>query len=237
MSLQRLDKLISSQLNISRSNTRTSIRKGFAKVDGQVVKDPAFSVDPLVSQVIFDGQVVEYKKHIYIVMNKPKGVLSATEDKTKPTVIDLVPEKLKRNGLFPAGRLDKDTTGLIIITDDGDFAHKIMSPNKNVYKTYIALLDGPVSKEIENQFSSGITLADGTVCRNAYLKSLGNNYAEIRICEGKYHQIKRMFGVVGLGVNQLKRTAIGKYSLPEDLAEGNCIEVEKSQLEPLFVNI
>lgn len=234
--MQRLDKLISTQLNISRSNVRTGVRKGHAVVDEIVIKDPSFLVDPEKVKVAYNGQAVVYKKFVYIVMNKPKGVLSATEDKTKPTVIDLVPKELKRNGLFPAGRLDKDTTGLIIITDDGEFAHKIMSPNKNVYKTYVAELDGPVTDDAVKAFKDGIVLADGSVCRAAFLKPLENNTAEVKICEGKYHQIKRMFGVVGLGVNNLKRIAIGTYQLPQNIPEGNCIEVIKSQLDGLFIN-
>ena len=130
----RLDKLIASQLNISRKEARLAIRKGRVSVNGEVVKNPEFSAEPEKDALLFDGQAVCYKKYIYIVMNKPAGVLSASSDKSRETVVDLVPENLRRKGLFPVGRLDKDTTGLLIITDDGDFAHRVQKKKKNILK-------------------------------------------------------------------------------------------------------
>ena len=230
----RLDKLIATQLNISRKEAKTAIRKGRVSVNGEVVKNPEFSAEPEKDNLVFDGQAVCYKKYIYIVMNKPAGVLSASSDKSRETVVDLVPENLRRKGLFPVGRLDKDTTGLLIITDDGDFAHRVLSPQKNIFKTYKALLDGDITKETLDIFSREITLADGTVCRRAYLKKLDTRTAEIKIREGRYHQIKRMLGVAGLGVNSLERRAIGEYFLPDFLKEGECIEVPLSELGPIF---
>ncbi len=235
MKEQRFDKIIASQFNISRKDARIGIRRGKGSVEGVTLRDPSVLVSPD-SQIIYNGQVLEYKEYIYILMNKPKGVLSATTDKNKKTVVDLVPDSLKRNKLFPVGRLDKDTTGLLIITDDGEFAHNAISPKKNVEKTYIATLDGEVTAEMVKKFEEGITLADGTVCRKAYLKPLTDTTAEIKISEGKYHQIKRMFGTVGLGVNQLKRVAFGALTLPIDLAEGDCKELEKGELKALFKN-
>lgn len=232
----RLDKLIASQLNISRKDARAGIRRGLAAVNGETVKNPEFPLDPEREKVYYNGQAVTYKKFIYIVMNKPAGVLSASEDKTRKTVVDLVPENLQRKGLFPVGRLDKDTTGLLIITDDGDFAHRVLSPQKNIFKTYIAELDGDITEETLDIFSGEITLADGTVCRRAYLKKLDNRRAEIKICEGRYHQIKRMFGVAGLGVNALERRAVGGYVLPAFLQSGKCIEVSESDLITVFSN-
>ncbi|MBE6809346.1 MAG: rRNA pseudouridine synthase [Ruminococcaceae bacterium] len=236
MNLQRLDKIISSQFNMSRSIARKVIRYGRVTVGDSVVHDPAFSVDPENAEISFRGQALEFKEHIYILLNKPKGVLSASEDKKRQTVVDLVPEKLKRNGLFPVGRLDRDTTGLLIITDDGDFAHNVLSPKKEIFKTYKVTLDGNVTEDIIKSFSAGITLADGTACRPAKLKALEENIAEIKICEGRYHQIKRMFGTVGLGVNELERTALGGLKLPENLAFGDCRELSKEELECIFVN-
>lgn len=230
----RLDKFIATQLNISRKEARLAIRKGRVSVNGEVVKNPEFSAEPEKDALLFDGQAVCYKKYIYIVMNKPAGVLSASSDKSRETVVDLVPENLRRKGLFPVGRLDKDTTGLLIITDDGDFAHRVLSPQKNIFKTYIAELDGDITEETLDIFSREITLADGTVCRRAYLKKLDTRTAEIKICEGRYHQIKRMLGVAGLGVNSLERRAIGGYFLPDYLKEGECIEVSLSELGPIF---
>ena len=232
----RLDKLIASQLNISRKEARTAVRRGRVTVNGDTVKNPEFSVEPERDAVLFDGQAVCYKKYIYIVMNKPAGVLSASTDKTRETVIDLVPENLRRKGLFPVGRLDKDTTGLLIITDDGDFAHRVLSPQKNIFKTYKAVLDGDITEQTLDIFSREITLADGTVCRRAYLKRLDSRTAEIKICEGRYHQIKRMLGVAGLGVNSLERKAIGKYILPDYLQRGECTEVSLGELNPIFLN-
>lgn len=233
MKEQRFDKIIASQFNISRKDARIGIRKGKGVVDGQVVKDPSAQV--LVdSKIVYGGQTLNYKEYIYILMNKPKGVLSATTDKNKKTVIDLVPDSLKRNNLFPVGRLDKDTTGLLIITDDGEFAHNAISPKKDVLKTYKATLDGTVTQEMVEVFGKGVILADGTVCKKAYLKPIGENVAEIKISEGKYHQIKRMFGTVGLGVNELRRTGFGSLTLPEDLKEGECKELEIWEIQAML---
>ena len=230
----RLDKFISSQLNISRKDARAAILRGRAAVDGATVRTADFKIDENADSVTFDGQALSYKKHIYIIMNKPRGVLSASDDKRQPTVIDIIPEKLRRNGLFPVGRLDKDTTGLLIITDDGDFAHRVLSPKKEIFKTYIAVLDGEITPDMPEKFLNGIVLADGTKCRRAFLRRVDKNTAEIKICEGKFHQIKRMFGTVGLGVNALERTAVGNFHLPEDLPQGACIETDSEALGSIF---
>ena len=230
----RLDKFISSQLNISRKDARAAILRGRAAVDVTTVRAADFKIDENADSVTFDGQALSYKKHIYIIMNKPRGVLSASDDKRQPTVIDIIPEKLRRNGLFPVGRLDKDTTGLLIITDDGDFAHRVLSPKKEIFKTYIAVLDGEITPDMPEKFLNGIVLADGTKCRRAFLRRVDKNTAEIKICEGKFHQIKRMFGTVGLGVNALERTAVGNFYLPEDLPQGACSETDSEALESIF---
>ena len=230
----RLDKFISSQLNISRKDARAAILRGRAAVDGTTVRAADFKINENADSVTFDGQALSYKKHIYIIMNKPRGVLSASDDKRQPTVIDIIPEKLRRNGLFPVGRLDKDTTGLLIITDDGDFAHRVLSPKKEIFKTYLAVLDGEITPDMPEKFLNGIVLADGTKCRRAFLRRVDKNTAEIKICEGKFHQIKRMFGTVGLGVNALERTAVGNFYLPEDLPQGACSETDSEALESIF---
>ena len=235
MPLQRLDRFISNQLNLSRKEVKEGIKRGFADVNGKTVTRPEHTVDTLGDRVCFNGQAVSFKEHIYIVMNKPAGVLSASDDKSRKTEVDIIPDNIRRKGLFPVGRLDKDTTGLLIITDDGDFAHRVLSPKKEIYKTYIAGLDGVVNEDTVKKFLSGVVLADGTVCRKAFLKPLGEKTAEIKICEGKFHQIKRMFGTAGLGVNSLKRVAIGEYKLPDELSEGMCKETTKFQLNALFI--
>lgn len=235
MKQERLDKIIATQFNVSRRDARIAIRRGKVKVCGKTVRDFGLLTN-IDSEISFDGQALNYKEHIYILMNKPKGVLSASSDKNKKTVVDLVPENLRRQGLFPVGRLDKDTTGFLIITDDGDFAHKAISPKYEVYKTYIVQLDGTLTEDMITAFADGITLADGTKCRKATLEILDKNTARVKICEGKYHQIKRMFGVVGLGVNELKREAVGTLSLPKDLAEGDCVELSTAEIEQIFTN-
>lgn len=234
MNRQRLDKIISSQFNVSRSIARRDVKIGRVTVDGAVVKDFGFLADTDSQKIEYMGQVLAYKKYLYLIMNKPKGVISASEDKSKKTVIDLIPENLRRQGLFPVGRLDKDTTGLLIITDDGDFAHNLLSPKKQIFKTYRALLDGDITEEMCDRFSEGIVLADGTACKKAELKRLDECNGEIKISEGKYHQIKRMFGVVGLGVIELKRVAMGGFWLPEDLPEGECRELTKCEIDAIF---
>ena len=186
------------------------------------------------ADITFNGQALAYKRFVYILMNKPKGVLSASSDKNKKTVVDLVPENLRRQGLFPVGRLDKDTTGFLIITDDGEFAHKAISPKYEVYKNYIVTLDGKLTEDMVKAFAEGIVLADGTPCRKAEMQIISDNVARVKICEGKYHQIKRMFGVVGLGVNELKRVSVGGLSLPENLAEGECVELSSQDIEAIF---
>ncbi len=231
MKKQRLDKFISNQMILSRSVVRTGIHKGRATVNGAVVRDVAFVVDAQNDSITYDGKVVGYKEYVYILMNKPQGILSASNDKSRKTVVDLVPEQLKRQGLFPVGRLDKDTTGLLIITDDGIFAHNYISPKKEISKSYIAELDADINEDIIKSFKEGVTLADGTVCRPAVLERISINTARIIITEGKYHQIKRMFGTVGIGVNALHREAIGGLVLPDGLCAGECIEMTKEQLE------
>ncbi len=235
MNLQRLDKIISSQFNIPRKVTKAIIHRGKVKIDGNIVRDPSLQVDVAEAKIEYKGQLLNYKEHIYIMLNKPKGILSASEDKNRQTVVDLVPSELSRQGLFPVGRLDKDTTGLILITDDGDFAHQVISPKKNIFKTYKVTLDGSLTDEGIALLEKGITLADGTVCKPAFVKSVEGNVCVIKISEGKYHQIKRMFGVLNLGVNELERVAIGELFLPENLQQGSAIELSNSQKALIFV--
>ncbi len=229
MSLIRIDKYLSSALNISRQDAKALIKRGIITADGAVVLRADEKIDE--GSLVKKGEErVEYKKYIYIVMNKPSGILSASSDKRVRTVVDILPEEFKRNGLSPVGRLDKDTTGLLIITDDGDFTHRVISPKSGIEKTYLSELDGEVTEEMVEAFGKGITLASGEECRPARLKIVGERSAEITISEGKYHQIKRMFGVVGLGVNRLHRLKIGRLTLPEDLNFGDSRELKLSEV-------
>lgn len=234
MNLQRLDKIISSQFNVSRSTARKHIGWGRVTVNGKKYHDPSLQFDPNTASIEYSGQALEYKEHIYLVLNKPAGIISASDDKTRETVVDLVPESLKRNGLFPVGRLDRDTTGILLITDDGDFSHSIIHPKKKITKSYVTELDGTPTEEAVTAFEKGVILADGTQCKPAKLILSGGNTAIVTISEGKYHQIKRMFGTLGLGVNRLKRISIGSLPLPEDLAEGECRELTKVEITKIF---
>lgn len=230
--MERLDKIISGGGGISRSDARKLILKGKASVNGVTVKDIAFKVDPNKDEICLFGESVNYKKYLYLIMNKPKGVLTATEDKNKQTVIDLIPDELRRRDLFPVGRLDKDTTGLLIITNNGDFAHKLLSPNQKIPKKYLVTLDGEVGEDLILKFKNGLTLVDGTELSSATLEILTDKHtALVTITEGKYHQIKRMFGLFNLGVNELKRVSFAGLELPETLLEGEIRELTVNELE------
>ena len=226
----RLDKFISSQGNLSRTDVKKLIKQGAVTVDGTVAARPEMQIEPEKVQVCVDGQVLSYKEHIYIMLNKPEGVVSATEDAEHKTVIDLVPDDLKRDGLFPAGRLDGDTTGFVLITDDGDFAHRILSPKNHIQKTYIAVLADPITADNISELEEGILLRDGTRCLPAIVNEIGPREVEIKICEGKYHQIKRMFAAGGNKVLELKRIAMGGLLLDENLSPGECREITKDEL-------
>lgn len=230
--MERLDKIIASQGQYSRSEVKKLVKGGRVTLDGSVVKNSDIKADPDKSVIAVDGKVLRYKKHIYIMLNKPQGVVSATDDRDHKTVIDLVPKELMRDGLFPAGRLDGDTVGFVLITDDGDFAHEILSPKNHIMKTYHATLERPVTEEDIRAFRDGIKLKDGTLCLEAEVRSLDSDtpMAEIKICEGKYHQVKRMFAALGNKVVFLRRVKMGELSLDESLEEGQCREITPDEL-------
>ena len=230
--MERIDKIIASQGKYSRSEVKKLVRDGRVTLDGSVIKSSDVKADPDKSCIAIDGKSIGYKKHLYIMLNKPQGVVSATEDTDHKTVIDLVPKELKRDGLFPAGRLDGDTVGFVLITDDGDFAHRILSPKNHIMKTYHATLQRPVTDEDIRAFRDGIELKDGTLCLEAQVKPLEGDepMAEIKICEGKYHQVKRMFAALGNKVVFLKRVKMGSLALDESLEEGQCREITDEEL-------
>jgi 16S rRNA pseudouridine516 synthase len=230
--MERIDKIIASQGQYSRSEVKKLVKDGRVTLDGKVIKSSDFKADPNVNDIAVDGKSIGYKKHLYLMLNKPQGVVSATEDPDHKTVIDLVPKELKRDGLFPAGRLDGDTVGFILITDDGDFAHRILSPKNHIMKTYHATLQRPITQDDIDAFRNGIELKDGTLCLEAQVKALDSNkpMAEIKICEGKYHQVKRMFAALGNKVVFLKRVKMGELSLDESLEEGQCREITPDEL-------
>ena len=224
MSKERLDKIIASSGLSTRSEVKNLIKKGLVKVNGTVILDCSVKFDCEVDDIVVDGKPLRKGKYVYIMLNKPKGVVSATNDPKDLTVVDILPEELKRKNLFPAGRLDKDTVGFCLITDDGDFAHNILSPAHHVTKTYIAELDKPVDFEnAKKAFGDGVVLSDGTVLLSADLEIVENNGIptyKVVIKEGKYHQVKRMFSSLGSTVKGLKRIKIGELCLDENLSEG-----------------
>ena len=204
-------------------------------VDGEVITKPDFKLEPEKSAVTLDGQALNVKAHIYIMLNKPAGFVSATEDNLNRTVLELVPESLRRKGLFPAGRLDKDTEGLMIITDDGEFAHWLLSPKNHVYKTYYAELDKTPTEDDVKAFESGLILEDGTQLLPAKLEIVGENKARVKICEGKFHQVKKMFAAREMKVLYLKREKIGGLELDGNLPKGSCKELSKNDKDVIFV--
>lgn len=238
MGLKRLDKLIALNCNVSRKEARQLIKDSAVTVNGRVVLRAEELIDIEADDISVKGYNFTLKEHVYIMLNKPQGVISATRDPAKKTVVDLIPPELKRRSLFPAGRLDRDTTGLLIITDDGAFAHRIMSPAHHVYKTYQAVLSYPLYDCDIEKLESGITLDDGTECLpakvNPFTTDHGFPAAEIKIREGKYHQVKRMFAAVGNHVEQLRRIQIGSLKLDFSLEEGECRELTDEELELVF---
>lgn len=231
--MERLDKILASQGTLSRRDVKEIIKKGRVTLNGKVIRDSAVKVDLNVDEVKIDDEKITLKKHIYIMMNKPQGVISASDSDNDETVVDLVPDELFRKGLFPAGRLDKDTTGFVLITDDGDFAHKILSPKNHIFKTYLARLEHELSEDDIEALEKGITLQDGTTLKESKVQVVeqGNNpLVKIMICEGKYHQVKRMFAATGNKVVELHRSKMGELALDENLNPGECREITPEEL-------
>ena len=236
--MERLDKFLSVRSGMSRKEAQKSIKNGEVTVNSEVCRATDFKVDPGTDAIALRGQAVCADEHIYIMLNKPAGVVSATEDRHDRTVIDILPPELSRKGLFPAGRLDKDTEGLLIITDDGDFAHRMLSPKKHVEKRYIAQIDGEITEDMIRAFERGITFADGTECQPARLEIVPNSGGMsgiVTICEGKYHQVKKMFSVVGRKVVHLQRISIGNLYLDSNLPIGNAKKLTKLDIDAIFV--
>ena len=233
---QRLDKVLSNCGLGSRKELKAAFKAGQILVDGIVVKDSGLHVDPEESEIIINGEKLNYKKYVYLMLNKPQGVISATEDKVHKTVLDLVPEEYAHFELFPAGRLDIDTEGLVLLTNDGELAHEILAPKKHVPKRYCAKIAGSVSGDDVKSFSEGIVLEDGYKSLPANLEIINSGETseiEITIVEGKFHQIKRMFEAVSKKVIFLKRLQMGGLCLDESLKPGELRELREGELELL----
>jgi 16S rRNA pseudouridine516 synthase len=233
----RLDKIISDAALASRREAAQLIKDGFVTVDGKTPLSGAEKYDPTGSEIVVKGTVLSYRKHCYLMMNKPAGYVSATEDKNEMTVSELLNAPYSRLGLFPAGRLDKDAEGLLLLTDDGAYAHQIITPSKKVYKTYYVETDGMLTGSDSAAFSHGIVLRDGLHCLPARLEILTwgpTSTAYVKIREGKYHQVKRMLASLGKPVTYLKRVAVGGLKLDEGLAAGQYRELTADETTLVF---
>ena len=230
----RADKLLADNSTLSRKQAAAAIRAGRVTADGTVLRS---GDQKLVSETVLtlDGEPLTTRAHLYVMMNKPKGVLSVSDAPGRQTAVDLLPADLRRRGIFPAGRLDLNSTGFLLLTDDGVFAHQLLAPKKHVPKTYRVMLDTPVTKQMQQGFAEGVTLADETLCRPAQLEYRAEDpcVAWVTLHEGRYHQIKRMFGIFGAGVNELHRVRIGDLMLDESLKPGECRLLTPQELELL----
>ena len=235
MARMRLDKLLAHLNCGSRKEVQAMIRAGRVCVDGAAETDPAAKVDPDAVLIALDGQVQRYRAQRYYMLNKPAGVITASRDERHGTVLDLFPEE-ERRGLFAVGRLDKDTEGLLIVTDDGALSHALMSPARHVAKVYEAVIEGELARDTAERFRQGLTLRDGTVCLPARLDILpGDGETRVRatLREGKYHQVKRMVAAVGATVVRLRRVKLGGLVLDPALPAGAFRELTEQELEQL----
>lgn len=233
----RLDKLLSNMGYGSRKEVKVLLKQKAVTVDGKFVKDSAMHVNPEKQNVSVFGERVEYIEFIYVMMNKPPGVISATEDKYDQTVLDLLDPYVQHFEPFPVGRLDKDTEGLLLITNDGNLAHNLLSPKKHVPKWYYAKIEGEVTQNDIDIFAQGVTLDDGYHTKPGELKILASgeqSEIELMIQEGKFHQVKRMFEAVGKKVTYLKRLSMGPLQLDEELELGDYRELTEQELQALM---
>lgn len=227
--MERLDKLLANTGRWSRKEVKEMVRAGRVLVNGQKAAKPEEKYSEN-AEFLVDGERIVCGEFIYLMLHKPDGVLSATEDPRQKTVLDLLPEHLRRVGLFPAGRLDKDTEGLLLLTNDGVLAHELLSPKKHVDKTYFVRVDGALNESDVEAFQAGMTLGDGYTCLSAGLEILARpDEALVTLREGKYHQIKRMLAARGKPVVYLKRLTMGPLRLDETLEKGQWRELTEQE--------
>lgn len=218
--MERLDKLLAATGRWSRKEAKALIKAGRVQVAGERPAGPEDKVEPG-TLVTVDGRPISTETYVYVMLNKPAGVISSTEDPREETVLSLLPNQLRRMGLFPVGRLDKDTEGLLLLTNDGPLAHHLLAPNRHVDKVYYTEVDGQLDEADREAFREGLTLADGTVCRPAALEILADpSQALVTLREGKYHQVKRMLAARGKPVVYLKRLSMGPLTLDPSLPTG-----------------
>lgn len=211
--MERLDKFLSTLGVATRSGIKPILKAGRVLVDGTVIRDGSVKIDPEQQTVTLDGEPLSGKKRVILMLNKPAGYVTATEDPAERTVMELIPEEYRRRGVKPVGRLDKATEGLLLFTDDGELIHALISPKKEVRKVYYARHEGTATEEDVRAFARGLTLRDGTVCLGAVLEPLGSGESRITVTEGKYHQVRRMMASRGLTVTYLERVQEGNLTL------------------------
>ncbi len=236
MILIRLDKFICERTEYSRSQIRTLVRKGCVKIDGRTAVSSDEKIEPAENIVTVNGQEIIYRKHTYVLMNKPEGYVCSTDSKDGKTVMELVPPELRTRDMFPAGRLDKDSLGALLLTDDGELAHRMLSPKKHISKIYIVKLAKPFLINYVDEFEQGISLGSGEQCMPAKVggSEMSEKLAFVELHEGKYHQVKRMFAALDNHVELLMRISLGSLVLPEKLGFGECIELLHKDVENLF---
>ena len=224
----RLDRFLSEQTALSRKEAAEAVRRGAVTVNGKAVRKPETPVSPTRDAVICMGRAVQYEEFCYYLLHKPEGVITATRDSSQKTVLDLISPDDRRQGLFPSGRLDKDTSGLLLITNDGQLSHKMMSPRHRAAKYYLAALRDEISPQTAAAFRSGILLREGDAeeeCLPAECAAIGDRLAVVELHEGKYHQVRRMFAAVGNHVEHLLRVQIGALTLPPQLPAGGYLKI------------
>ncbi|MCT4795130.1 MAG: rRNA pseudouridine synthase [Exiguobacterium sp.] len=234
----RIDKLLANMGYGSRKDVKLLLKQGAVQVDGQPVKDAKRHVKPETEVVTVFGEAVDYKPFVYLMMNKPEGVVSATEDQVETTVLELIDPSYAHYELFPVGRLDKDTTGLLLLTNDGAFNHALMSPRKHVDKVYVAEIDGEMTVDDVRRFAEGVELEDGYTTKPARLEVISRNgrrsMIRLTLSEGKYHQVKRMVAAVGKHVERLERIQIGTLELDPTLERGAYRELTQEEYDALL---
>ncbi len=231
----RIDKFISEQTGVSRSEAKIMLKKAQIVVNGAIVKSGDTKIEPELDKIMINGKQIVYRKFMYIMLNKPKDVICATRDGLSSTVLELLPVEYRRKGLFPAGRLDKDTEGFVFITDDGALAHKMLSPKNHVEKEYVVTLKNPAEEHYAEAFAAGITIDGDEMCMPAKLIFTDDPYVvRLVLHEGKYHQVKRMMQAVGNKVIHLKRVRIGGINLDSQLAFGESREITPDELSMLY---
>lgn len=218
--MERLDKLLAGTGKWSRREVKALVRQGLVRVDGQLAASAEDKLDPAAAIITVAGETISLCRFTYVMLHKPAGVLTATEDRKQPTVLDLLPPELRRIGLAPVGRLDKDTEGLLLLTNDGELAHRLLSPKYHVEKRYFARVDGELSAADTEAFARGMTLGDGLECLPAGLEVLPDRVCIVTLREGKFHQVKRMLAARGAPVLYLKRLSMGPLTLDDSLAAG-----------------